>query len=494
MNIQQDIAQLLKEVWIGHVVSPSAYDTAWIARLIDLDRDLGTGALKWLRENQLDDGSWGEGSLFYYHDRVICTLSAMIALVQYGQRSIDHRIVEAGQRALERMTTGITRGLAADLGGPTTGFELIVPSLVHEAETAGLMQRRTDGILRRFAQLREAKLKKLHGLKIDRAVSAAFSAEMAGQDNKHLLDIDHLQEANGSLANSPSATAYFALALRPGDERALNYLRRIVSPDGSVPFLAPIELFEGIWVMWNLALVRQESGLDLALYQPAVDVLERQLMADGIGFSAEVTFKDGDDTALACATLYRFNRQVSLQPLFHYEGKTSFLCYHEEASTSTGANIHALDALRCAGYAPDHPTVEKVVRFLRKTAQPFWQDKWHVSPYYATAHAVIVCAGYQNDLATAAVDWILRTQKTDGSWGIVMPTAEETAYCLQALAIWNKHTNSVDKRILRMGTTWLKEHADLQHPPLWIGKSLYRPELLVRSVILSALALTAAVE
>jgi hypothetical protein len=36
---------------------------------------------------------------------------------------------------------------------------------------------------------------------------------------------------------------------------------------------------------------------------------------------------------------------------------------------------------------------------------------------------------------------------------------------------------------------WLEEHADPPYPPLWIGKCLYNPRLVIRSAVISALTL-----
>ena len=73
------IAQLIDEIGPGHMAS-TAYDTAWAARLGEIDWAISSQALAWLAENQLSDGSWGAPAPLYYHDRVICTLAAMIAL------------------------------------------------------------------------------------------------------------------------------------------------------------------------------------------------------------------------------------------------------------------------------------------------------------------------------------------------------------------------------------------------------------------------------
>jgi halimadienyl-diphosphate synthase len=164
-----------------------------------------------------------------------------------------------------------------------------------------------------------------------------------------------------------------------------------------------------------------------------------------------------------------------------------------EANPSVSTNIHILGALREAGYEAHHPTVQKVIAFLQQIQgqQPFWYDKWHTSPYYPTAHAIIISAGYCPDLAAKAVNWLLKTQHEDGSWGTYLSTAEETAYCLQALAVWRQCGGRVPPNAIQRGQTWLLKNIKGPYPSLWIGKSLYCPELVVYSSILSALALIA---
>ena len=83
----------------------------------------------------------------------------------------------------------------------------------------------------------------------------AFSAEMAGTDGKHMLDIENLQESNGSVGVSPSATAYFATYIKRGDEASLRYLRSVIKPDGGMPNVAPFDVFEIAWALWNLSFI-----------------------------------------------------------------------------------------------------------------------------------------------------------------------------------------------------------------------------------------------
>ncbi|MCI0551224.1 MAG: cyclase, partial [Anaerolineae bacterium] len=218
------ITKLINEIGPGHMAS-TAYDTAWAARLGEVDWNLSSRALAWLAENQLPDGSWGAPAPMYYHDRVICTLAAMIALCYRGRREHDKLQIQKGKVALERIVGSATQGLLSDPNGATVGFEMIAPTLAAEAEKLGIIKHQGDRILGRLSKLRAKKLAYLKDNMINRQVTIAFSAEMAGTDGKHMLDIKNLQESNGSVGVSPSATAYFATYIKRGDAASLKYLR-----------------------------------------------------------------------------------------------------------------------------------------------------------------------------------------------------------------------------------------------------------------------------
>ena len=87
------------------------------------------------------------------------------------------------------------------------------------------------------------------------------------------------------------------------------------------------------------------------------------------------------------------------------------------------------------------------------------------------------------------MDWILQSQNASGSWGTQIPTAEETAYAIQALWSWNEKVAKIPKVVFRNGARWLQEHLVSPYPPLWIGKCLYNPRLVIRSAVISALSL-----
>ncbi len=483
------IERLIEEIGPGHMDS-TAYDTAWGARLGEIDWNLSSRGLAWLAENQLPDGSWGARAPFYHHDRVICTLAAMIALSYRGRRGHDKVQIENGKLALERIVGGATEGLQADPNGATIGFEMIAPTLAAEAEKLGLIKNQGDRILGRLSKQRAKKLDYIQKNMLNRHVTMAFSAEMAGTDGKHLLDIENLQESNGAVGCSPSATAYFATYVKRGDEASLQYLRSAMKADSGLPNVAPFDVFEVAWSLWNLGMI---PGLELtAKLKPHIDFLSNAWEPRrGMGFARNYSVKDSDVTSVTYSALLRFGVEKDAASVLDYEENEYFRCYELEANPSISANIHVLDALGQSGLDRRNSSVQKVLCFLQKAKgqNHCWVDKWHSSPYYTTSHAIIACASLAKELVEDAVEWLLKTQNADGSWGTYLPTAEETAYALQALWVWNEKVAKVPKETLQDGARWLKEHMDPPYPPLWIGKCLYNPNVVIRSAVISALAL-----
>ena len=516
-TLKQEVQDLLQEIGSGKMIS-TTYDTAWVARLVSLDEEIGREALEWLREQQLPDGSWGARKPLYAHDRLICTLAAMAVLARWGNQKDKKRL----DRALLSIDI-FSKSLLADPVGETVGFEMIVPALLEEVKVLGVLQRQTDGellnlifpgrytkteikshkgylrgqngYLDRLVQGRNFKIQALPKGKISRHVTHAFSAEMVGMDSVHLLDIENLQEENGSVGHSPAATAHFALYVRPNDPAAMAYLKQVVRAnrtEGGVADVAPFDVFERVWTLWNISLIDDLHDDFATLCQDHLDFLEQAWHPGaGLGLSAGFTPKDSDHTCLAFDVLTRFGRILDVEALLSYEEDAYFRCYALEANPSISVNIHMLGALRNTGLEVNHPTIQKIISFLQRTMfiRSFWFDKWHSSPYYPTSHAIIVARGYAEELVQPAIDWLIDTQNADGSWGYYLPTAEETAYALQALILWQQSGKKIPVQVIKKGLAWLNNHMDPPYPPLWIGKCLYTPTLVVRSAILSALAL-----
>jgi halimadienyl-diphosphate synthase len=482
-KLEQMVSSIVNEIGLARngLMRPTAYDTAWLAR-ISAEHDSSVPAfpeaLDWLRQNQNHDGSWG-AEVEYVHDRVISTLATILALANWSGDGQDEGAIERGLRYIWAKADRL------EYEYETIGFEVILPALLTQGRQLGLDL--PVPVFDRYKRMRDEKLAKIpKSILHSRNTTLAFSLEFMG-DNFEIEGAEVLQERNGSVALSPSATAYF-LTKWANNMAARRYIADVAAAyGGKAPQVFPFDVFETAWSLWNLLLA--DLGYDRRVARHVKDLKALWDRGQGAGFSSIYSVADADESAL----VFRVLRLAGLEPdpdaLYQFEREDYFVCYSFERNPSTSANIHVLEALK----GVDKHRTEKVVKWLRSTQveASYWVDKWHASPYYPTAHAVIALIGTDHDLAQSAVRWILDTQRLDGCWGHYdEPTPEETAFCLQALSMYDRYVASIDREVLDRGRNGLLTCAE-KLPALWIGKCLYTPVRVVRSTICSALAMTA---
>ena len=473
----------LQETGIGcsGLMKPTIYDTAWVARVPaenDPARPAFPEAMNWLRESQHLDGSWG-AEIHYTHDRVISTMATILALSQLGGGNSDRRAIENGIQYIWENTGQL------DHECETIGFEVILPTFLAKFQEMNLQLPYAA-----FEQQEKNRREKLSKIPADlihsRHTTLAFSLEFMGDD----LDTGQasaIQESDGSVAVSPSATAYL-LTQNPENRSARNYLNQVVNAyDGKAPQVFPFDIFETAWTLWNLLVAG--VGTSPHARQHLDDLKTLWDRKRGTGFSSNYSNIDVDVSAVVFRVLSLGGLEPDPAPLYAFEQEEYFQCYSFERNPSTSANIHVLDALKDI----NAKAAEKVRDWLAsvRVEGAYWKDKWHASPYYPTAHAIIALLGVDPGLAKTAVDWMLEMQRPDGCWGYFSrPTAEETAYCLQALSLYSRSVERVDPKVIQRGRQGLAA-CPHDHPALWIGKCLYTPVRVVESAIQSAFILTA---
>jgi halimadienyl-diphosphate synthase len=486
VNLRQEARALVSN--LNQQMCPSPYDIAWLARLRVDDKPRWPKLIEWLLDNQYPDGSWG-AEVVYFHDRIICTLAAAIALHFNGY---DERSKKAVKRA-ERYLWGHVHLLHRD-PFELVGFELIFPTLLAEAHALGLD---TPTHACGYDQIQLAKLRLIPSeMLYSPRVTTIHSLEFLGR----MGDVSQLKKAvgdNGSIGNSPAATAYY-LSLGVQDERAVKYLEDVQKAVGHVNILYPFRTFELTWVLNNLDF----SGIPITEFADKAvwEGLQKLLTAEGIGLDTTFGIPDGDITSVTSRLLTDAGHKVDPMILAKYENKEKqlFRTYHFERNMSVGTNIHALEALQAMTDYPNRLEVQDQIAVAildKRIFNIYWLDKWHASPYYATSHVLIGFlrqGGYLIPTCRPSVDWILHTQREDGSWGFYAEgTAEETAYALTALLHYHRY-QPVSEDILRRGAEYLTrtyKGAGSTYPALWIDKSLYVPHDVVRAAILAALML-----
>ena len=482
-KMRQTFLDLLARVETNpNYISPSFYDTAWLAWLYPQ-------AQTWIAENQLPDGSWGS-SVEYYQDRIICTLSAINALAATSTTKQDLIRIERGLAYLNRAMPCLKNNIVN-----TVAFELLLPGLIKRGENLGLPLGDLDKFVEPFIPLYYNKRSLiLRQMPHDPQLTLVYALEFLGFDELDHSTVDYLRTANGSIHNSPSATAFVEIANK-GSIAGRFYLDALLDKyDCTAPAFAPFELFEIVSTLHYLDLHLDLNSLNPYL-NSLIDFLKCGWSQQGIGFS--MTFlPDPINTSRAIKILNNTGTYTSAQVLETYEADKHYRCYPFERNISLEAHIHIIDALRASPSFPrQRAMLNKALAILKNQLQAsFITDKWHISPYYSTAHAIMALTGFADGLITKQVKWLLETQRENGSWSYYSdkPQAciEETAFVLLALMSVQDRQKNIPTEVMDKGYQFIIEHyqnvEDL--PAQWINKSLYIPYHIVEAVILTALS------
>ncbi|WP_131739955.1 prenyltransferase/squalene oxidase repeat-containing protein [Actinomadura roseirufa] len=489
-------AALLDRLGEGGSFGPCAYTTAWMARLRAPDGTVRfPRALDWLTRHQRADGSWG-GEIELPHDRTVCTLAAIVALTDPGPAPPGGEAAVRAGLAYLRDRSGDWRSAPT---GETMGFELAVPLLLDVAFERGLDL--PYGDWSELAKTRQAKLDLIPRERLlAHPTSLMYSLE-AVEPDPGLRALARFSGPDGSLANSPSATA--ALWAACGSGPALGYLEDLARrfPDGGVPSLYPTEAFELAWALHNLGRARLLDRRRAAVTR-CLDRLRELLGPRGhLGLSGGFPLPDPDDSAMAIIVLRAAGRDVLglLDGLLAFEGERCFFTYPGERDGSVTPNARVLEALALcpAGYVRP---MGKIVDFLLETRREdaWWYDKWHASPYYATAQVTSALMSATPLLLDATsleptLSWLLGTRRPDGSWGWYgRGTPEETAYAVLNLDLFARRGARVPAPVWSAAYRYLRAHLDGPYPELWVGRSCYTPHDVASSAVLAATVLAAA--
>ncbi|MGK5676677.1 prenyltransferase [Micromonospora sp. URMC 106] len=479
-------------------VAPSVYETG---RLVVVAPRLAGHAerVAFLVRTQRADGAWGPPEGY----ALVPTLSATDALLA---ASTDESLPAPERPALAdaagRGLRALSVLLAANSAVPDTpAADLIVPALVDSINA------RTSGP--------DAALSAPHPLSLPtgtdrRRLTAVRAAHAAGAELPpklaHFGELLHgpAQRSPRSRAAeptavgaSPAATAAWLAAAGPdADGRgARAFLERVIGEgDGLVPCPMPITVFERAWALGGLSRAGIAVRPPKSVLASLTDAVGPAGVATGAGLPT-----DADTTAVTLYALGRLGRPIEPTSLWAYETAEGFCTWPGEDGFSVTTNAHVLDALgqhveRDPGAGARYRrAVDRLARVLRERqeADGSWHDRWHASPYYATACCVLALAESGSDGERAgtvgrAVRWVLANQRDDGSWGRWEGTAEETAYALQILLAVPSDEPAVAVAVLR-GHTYLRAHVGRrEHPPLWYGKELYCPTTIVRAAVLAA--------
>lgn len=479
----------LIEQWVHNAsarpdaISTAAYDTAWLAWLYPRCRN-------WLLAHQHPDGSWG-ARLEFFHDRVISTLAAVNALAATSTEAYALRQLERGiayvEQALPRLAEDVS---------DTIGFELLLPALVRMGQDLGLRHERVGALIEPELPAYHRKMSLIpEALLYDPAHSMSFSLEFVGFNGLDVARAAGVYAPGGHVQSSPATTAFLEIAAKRGRGRA--YLDRLVEQyDGAAPAFSSSRIFQTVWGIRHIDLVRPLPTLKGAI-APMLNHVSDCWNETGVGW-AEHRPSDLDDTALAFWALTRAGIHKDPDVFRRYEQDEHFQTYPFERTVSIGVHLHVLDALKAAprSFLPREAMIAKALGVVRRNVtNGYLIDKFQVSPYYTTSHAILALLGLDDGFAAELGRWLLRTQRDNGSFTFYPsePTAatEETAYALLSLMELAERLGGVPGEALHRGAAFLQacDHADAGLPALWTSKVLYTPYNVVTSAIVAALAM-----
>ncbi|KAF2945426.1 ent-isokaur-15-ene synthase isoform X2 [Oryza sativa Japonica Group] len=231
-ELHDKIRKQLRDVQL----QPSSYDTAWVA-MVPVQGSHQTPrfpqSIEWILQNQYDDGSWGTNlpGLVVNKDILLCTLACVVALKRWN----------TGRDHISRGLNFIGRNFSVAMDEQTVapvGFNITFSGLLSLATRTGLelpvMQTDIDGII----HIRKIELERdAYGTASSRRAFMAYVSEGLGnlQDWNQVMAY---QRKNGSIFNSPSATA--ATIIHGHNYSGLAYLDFVTSKfGGPVPVMYP---------------------------------------------------------------------------------------------------------------------------------------------------------------------------------------------------------------------------------------------------------------
>ncbi|GLJ33854.1 hypothetical protein SUGI_0680450 [Cryptomeria japonica] len=291
-------------------ISPSAYDTAWIARIPSIDNPYQPQfpqTLKWIVCNQLTDGSWGGESCYLSHDRLLITLSCVIALRIW---KVEGTKVQKGIDFVNNQTSLLDERGYSNL---PNGFVILFSSLLKEAHALRLGISYEIPFIKKMLETGEAQLKEIDiGVLYSLPTSLLFSLEGL----QELIDwrkILSLCSKDGYMLVSMASTA--CVFMHTGDKKCLEFINSVVITCGDyVPCFYPSDLHD------RLVAIETIEHLGIGRYftkeiKNALDYVYRFWNIGGIGRGRNDTLANVNDTAMGFGILRLHGYDVSSEVL-----------------------------------------------------------------------------------------------------------------------------------------------------------------------------------
>lgn len=308
-------------------ISPSAYDTAWVAMIGDpkdkYEKPMFNRCLEWILNNQRPEGFWGEIDCHGNPtiDALPATLACMVALKTWN---LGHDQIQRGMQFIEANSTKLLQLQDSHNNFPRW-FAIVFTGMIEHArrahlhvvfdkeveETVALVYRQQQEIL---------KTEEL----VDKYYYPSLLSYMEVLPPNYPVDgatvLSNLS-GNGSLFRSPSATA--AAFMATGNPQTMSYLCNVVrSCNGGVPSMYPMD--EDYVTIY---MVHQLQRLGLSTHFP--DQINEMLEHIHREYN---TYEPSKTCGLIPATIYKSSLAFQLLRLQGYKVSARKFCWflHDE--------------------------------------------------------------------------------------------------------------------------------------------------------------------
>nr|QND75952.1 diterpene synthase [Thuja plicata] len=323
-------------------ISPSAYDTAWVARVPAIDASAQPQfpqLLDWILQNQLADGSWGQQSRFLASDRFLNTLACLLTLTFWG---VGNNQVQRGLHFLRGNMEAMVKEAVA-FGHQ--GFEMVLPALLNEAKHLGLDLPYELPIIQQINKKRDSELKKVSVEELHTHPTAMLQCLESIQEVVDWKDILKLQSKDGSFSGSPASTA--CVFMHTGDKKCLRFLAGLVTKfEDYVPCMYPVDIAERLRAVDSVERLGLERHFQTEIKQ-ALDYVFQYWGERGVGFGRDSLVPDIDVTATGFRLLRMFGYTVSPDFLQNIKDEAEELCKLSDGE-NRGRVIDMLSLYRCS--------------------------------------------------------------------------------------------------------------------------------------------------
>ncbi|KAK8997118.1 hypothetical protein V6N11_020604 [Hibiscus sabdariffa] len=365
----KDTKERIRKMFDQIELSVSSYDTAWVAMVpspTSSHNPCFPACLNWLLDNQLPDGSWGtcrRPHPMLTKDALSSTLACVLALRRWG---VGEEQMTKGLRFIESHS-----GSVSDENRLTPiGFDIIFSGMVEYAGELNLnLPLRSTDIDTLFHK-RDLEFRRENSK--GREAYLAYVAEGIGKRQDWEMVMKY-QRKNGSLFNSPSATAA-ALCHLP-NAGFLSYLTELLEKfENGVPTVHPSYIYPRLCMVETL----ESLGIGQHFREEITSVLDETYRCWLQG--EEEIFLDPVTCAMAFRILRVNGYDVSSEPLTAFDEENFF--------NSLGGYLKDLDAvveLFKASQMIIHPNEQFLEKQIAWTSR-FLKQELSNSSTYANKH------------------------------------------------------------------------------------------------------------